>query len=755
MIELVFPTAEDMARPESLEPLKQILQQSIAAGETRSFDDRQLDKLRPKPMPLKQAAQVGQLMVDHPEAFPLQADSSELPPHLARLLKGSSLPPHVPTLTVGFCGGGGDAAGAMLAGMEIKCLFDIDTEAVNYVAEFSACPKDQVYGNFDDLPYEDLPVTDGLSVGTPCPPYSALGSHRGPLDKRDRFLAVVDFIVYRASIGKPYLFVSLEMVPGMHISPQGRRVHAEAVSKLTAAGYDLGHTDIHLANGSSQRLWFNEVSAWEHGLVVNKIRHFTRGVWSKGPYSLGDVIPTRSNSDPTSMGELMTPDADVAAHLFAPVSKQFYPCNPSFTAHPSKPRIVARSSDGVGQPSDPSRVQHHSAVSLLCLASGNVSYTLTPDGNIRQSTADEVAMYHGFGKNFANKFPRETRLKFFGNCICPPVARAVFMSFLRKDVLISVPSGPVVNPVSPFIDITLARRLFPSPVKDCILPPHSLGSTSAILHADTTSINTTAAVEPRVASGIHSVAVDPSLNHKAGQVPVDSMNHAAPSNSGTESIIKVMTVESAKEDNLNSGWPVGSTPYAESLQYQRSLLSVSPRVPRPLSQMFIDPKDSDAGEKFLTAVKAGPPPLSSKQIHWVVYDGPEGARGRVLPIATHHFRTTVDNAILPSFVKLVQRPESSWTQSWQFLIRQLNELRVSWRDWALSLNNPYANDSIVLEVPRATNGNPLGTTLDSKRISPSRFVQHITTRPSTYWDSPDPKECPDLTVFRSTPKNKL
>ena len=123
MIELVFPTADDMARPESLEPLRQILKRSIAAGETRSFDDRQFDKLRPKPMPLKQAAQVGQLMVYHPEAFPLRADSSELPPHIARLLKGSSQPAHVPTLTVGFCGGGGDAAGAMLAGMEIKCPY--------------------------------------------------------------------------------------------------------------------------------------------------------------------------------------------------------------------------------------------------------------------------------------------------------------------------------------------------------------------------------------------------------------------------------------------------------------------------------------------------------------------------------------------------------------------------------------------------------------------------------------------------------
>ena len=100
MIELVFPTADDMARPESLEPLRQILKRSIAAGETRSFDDRQLDKLKPTPMALKQAAQVGQIMVDHPEAFPLRADSSELPPHIARLLKGSALPSHVPTLPV-------------------------------------------------------------------------------------------------------------------------------------------------------------------------------------------------------------------------------------------------------------------------------------------------------------------------------------------------------------------------------------------------------------------------------------------------------------------------------------------------------------------------------------------------------------------------------------------------------------------------------------------------------------------------------
>ena len=184
------------------------------------------------------------------------------------------------------------------------------------------------------------------------------------------------------------------------------------------------------------------------------------------------------------------------------------------------------------------------------------------------------------------------------------------MSFLRNDVLISVPPGPVVNPVPPFVDITLARGLFPSPVKHCTHPPHSLGSASGTLQADTMSINNTAAVEPRAcaASGLQSAAVEPSLDPKNGQALVDSTNHTASGDPGAVSIIQGTTVKSAKEDNLISGWPVGSTPYFESLQYQRFLHSIAPRVPRPLSQMCIDPKDSDAGERFLAAVKAGPPP---------------------------------------------------------------------------------------------------------------------------------------------------
>ena len=47
-----------MPRPESLDPLKRIIKESIAAGESRSFGSREIYIHRPTPMPLHQAAHV-------------------------------------------------------------------------------------------------------------------------------------------------------------------------------------------------------------------------------------------------------------------------------------------------------------------------------------------------------------------------------------------------------------------------------------------------------------------------------------------------------------------------------------------------------------------------------------------------------------------------------------------------------------------------------------------------------------------------
>ena len=87
-------------------------------------------------------------------------------------------------------------------------------------------------------------------------------------------------------------------------------------------------------------------------------------------------------------------------------------------------------------------------------------------------------MYHGFGRYFAHQFTREERLKFFGNCICPPVARAVFMSFVKEGGVHKPLTQPVVSATSPYIDITLVRSLFPAPKVDTIQPPTKLGSAS-------------------------------------------------------------------------------------------------------------------------------------------------------------------------------------------------------------------------------------------------------------------------------------
>ena len=118
------------------------------------------------------------------------------------------------------------------------------------------------------------------------------------------------------------------------------------------------------------------------------------------------------------------------------------------------------------------------------------------------------------------------------------------MSFQRNDVLISVPPGPVVSPLPPFVDITLARGLFPSPSKERTHRPHSLGSASDTVQADTTPISKTVAVEPKAASITRNAAVESSFPPKPGQALVESTNQIAAVEPYAASITQDPTVES-------------------------------------------------------------------------------------------------------------------------------------------------------------------------------------------------------------------
>ena len=113
------------------------------------------------------------------------------------------------------------------------------------------------------------------------------------------------------------------------------------------------------------------------------------------------------------------------------------------------------------------------------------------------------------------------------------------------------------------------------------------------------------------------------------------------------------------------------------------------------------------------------------------------------------------STIIPSFVKLAQRHESAWSRSWQFFTQQLKELRISWRNWALGLNNSHTSDPLRLVASNVTISTSLGTTINSTQDSPIRFAQHIPTRPSTYWNSPKRNERVAPVHSQPTLRNRL
>ena len=439
-LDLVYPTPDLLEVPVTQATLKTLFEQA-AQGHERCFSTRVADEERPKPLPLSQAVQVNQLMVDKPDLFPLPLDASRLPDAVAGLYSGSSRPKESGeplTLTIGCCGGGGDALGGLAAGMKVMCVFDKDLKARDMVADMVNCPKQHRLGEFGkkDFDEESMPVTDVFSVGTPCPPYSILGIQLGSDDRRDLFIEIVKFVIRRKEMGKAYKCVLLEMVPGMLLCTAGQASYARAVAMLTEAGYDLGEelvTGNTTAPGPAGGRYI-EVAPYDHGLPLNKVRHFTRAILKGSGFAACDVVNTRTPEHPESLGDILKPDHQVAASLFLPPGINLTPERdwPEGGGRSKRmPHTWARIQRGVGQPNFPFRCLHHGGSCYVILQSGNVPWVLTPQGSIRMLAVVECIELHGFPATYGAGYSRATILGWLGNCICPPVAQAVLSTFHR------------------------------------------------------------------------------------------------------------------------------------------------------------------------------------------------------------------------------------------------------------------------------------------------------------------------------------
>ena len=416
--ELVFPDRAKLATIKSLDVLRDLVQHGIKAGHSSSFAARALDESRPTPMPLDQASQVGQLMVDHPDRFPLPADSSELPPDLfaSRSLEGP------PTLTVLFCGYGGDALGGIMAGHRIVMLCDNDAKALRHVTKMSDCPPANAYLEFDQLEALEasLPVSDGITAGCPCPPYTILGLQRTTEDPRDRFLQTVKFICLRKRNGRGYKYGALEMVPGMLLCAAGRKVHDLAVCRLRAAGFTVGSGSDH-----------DVIEAWDHGVPLHKIRHWLRFADPDAGYEPLAVVPTRKPEDPKCVDDLAVPHDHVAPSLFPIMNPDVWLTSPPPIDNPRVPHTFARAASSIGQPGDPSRMALSSGSIYVVTTSGNCAIFIFPDGTQRMLALVELIRGHGFPEDYFDGLSRVEIVKALGNCIVPQMARAVLSSFGR------------------------------------------------------------------------------------------------------------------------------------------------------------------------------------------------------------------------------------------------------------------------------------------------------------------------------------
>ena len=471
IIDLVFPVAYNMEIPELLEPLKELLGKAADEATPRCFSKRCIDVDRPTPMPLSEAAYMSELMVEYPDSFPLPENACELTPFLKAKLRERLVEdepeappprqtkevispvaheaelPAVPvrslrgpklTNTSLYAGGGGDALGWMATGGDLVCAVDHDAAALKRVEKMTGC-KTYCFDFNDRSKWADLPVTDGLTAGIPCITYSMLGGKRGPDDPRHMHRTTIDFIEYRQKIGKGYKFLVLEIVLEMLDHEKGLPEQKEAVERLRGMGYQVGLKPESLTG-------HDVVSAYEHGLPLHKVRMFTRAAMQEEGFQLCPIVPSRSPEHPKCLADIMVPDCCVDDALFAPNDLKIIPQTPA-TYDPSMPHTVARVRSGVGWPGYPTRFCLHTGAYYTCMASGNIAYVVTPEGNARMLAILEVAAAHGFPLWYCHGATRRQLLKWFGNSICPPVARAVFDSIKCNAVPCEQGRSPLDLPV--------------------------------------------------------------------------------------------------------------------------------------------------------------------------------------------------------------------------------------------------------------------------------------------------------------------
>ena len=175
----------------------------------------------------------------------------------------------------------------------------------------------------------------------------------------------------------------------------------------------------------------------------------------------------------------------------------------------------------------------------------------------------------------------------------------MFTSFVKEGVPNKPLSTPVFSATSPYIDITLARSLFPAPEPVIAPSPPKLGS-----------------VLPREAAVI------------------------------------------------TSSWQVGSAPYCITQRYydRETHPSPRPRVPRAITQAYIDPSASTAGADFLASVNLGVIPLTAEQRFWEVREGLDGKIGLLLGPATKQFRSIVLDTLQLNLVSAVRHTDSVWSK---------------------------------------------------------------------------------------------
>ena len=433
--DLVFPKEYSFDSLASVQPLRDLLIQSVERGDTRCFSSRILDADRPIPLPLDRASAIRDELVSNPEKFPLNGavlntvftfrSLPQLPiPDLRQVLNQK-------TATVAFHGGGGDTIAAQSVGFDVVCGWDTGVEERTKFQ--SLCLKNpngascSSYSDFLTLPVADLPHTSLCSGGPPCPPYSRLGWRQGQRDPRDLFLKFIDFLCVRARLGKPYPFIVIEEVPEMVTMgrkradglTEGGAMVEEGIKALREVGY-LIKTE--------------ELNPVHFGAPLQKIRWFLRGVH----HSCADaIVPVEVPPDtkPKCIASILESDQIAPPHLFLPEhckSDLKWKSPEKGPTSWTEPWLVATLGYGVGQPAYPHRVIHSFNTSFICLASGNSCWVLTPSGNIRRFTIRELLALHGLPHSYHTDEPWSLIHRFVGNCICPPSMKAVLTSLLRS-----------------------------------------------------------------------------------------------------------------------------------------------------------------------------------------------------------------------------------------------------------------------------------------------------------------------------------